>query len=506
MRPDHYSAIDNFYTATVYDKGAELVRMIAGRLGAQGWRRGMDEYFRRHDGEAATVEQFLAALGEANGTDLAPYLLWYEQAGTPQLHGRGEFDAATRSYTLTLRQYTAPSSAQPQKLPLPIPVRVSLFHPAGHALPLRLVGEDAGSATERMLEVDRDVQRFRFVDIEAAPVASLLRGFSAPVVLDAGYTPDDLAFFLRHESDGYNRWEAAQQLARLAFNEVLAARTGMACQTWLAALHTLFSDTSLDPALLAELLTPPDALELAELAVPFDPAAVHAAREALEDALAARLGPALGERYSALIAQEQGGLDGAAQARRRLANRCLSLWARVDARAHEIAAQRCDRAPSMTERLAALTTLTRHVDAQAELAQFEQRYRHDANTLDKWFALQASIPRVDTVERVSALLRHPQFSLTNPNCAFALLRSFAARNLVAFHRADGAGYALMTAAIGELDGLNPQIAARMATTLKDWQRLEPRRRGLLRGQLEALARRPHLSGDLTDILSRALAH
>jgi aminopeptidase N len=505
VRPDHYSAIDNFYTATVYDKGAELVRMIAGRLGPAGWRRGMDEYFRRHDGEAATVEQFLAALGEANGADLSPYLLWYEQAGTPRLEARGEFDAATRSYTLTLRQHTAPTPHQPHKLPLPIPLRLSLFDDGGRALPLRLAGEPAGAATERMLEVDRAVQRFRFVDVERAPRPSLLRGFSAPVLLDAGYAPDDLAFLLRHESDGYNRWEAAQQLARLAFGEMLAASAGVACATWLDALSTLFDDATLDPALLAELLTPPDALELAELSAPFDPGAVHAAREALEQALAGRLAKALGERHAALLGHERGELDGPAQARRRLANRCLALWARVDTRATHIAAQRCAIAPSMTERLAALATLAHHADAQAALADFEERYRHDANTLDKWFALQATIPRDDTVERVAALLRHPQFSLANPNCAFALLRSFAARNLVAFHRADGAGYALLTAAIGELDALNPQIAARLATTLKDWRRLEPRRRELLQARLRQLAARPQLSNDLADILGRALS-
>jgi aminopeptidase N len=507
VRPDHYSAIDNFYTATVYDKGAELIRMIAGRLGDAGWRKGTDEYFRRHDGAAATVEQFLTALGEANGVDLSSYLLWYEQAGTPHLTVRCEFDAATQSVTLTLRQHTAPTPSQPHKLPLPIPVRLALLDANGNALPLRLAGETGAAPNERVLEFDRAVQRFRFVDVDTAPTPSLLRGFSAPVLLDAGYTPADLAFLLRHESDDYNRWEAAQQLARLAFREALVARTGEARVTWLDALAALFADTALDPALLAELLTPPDALEFAELAEPFYPAAVHGAREALEDALAARLGAALSERHARLIAAENGALDGMALARRRLLNRCLALWARVDARAHEAAAHRAAAAPTMTERLAALATLARHATpaANAALAAFELRYRDDANTLDKWFALQACIAREDTVERVAALMTHAQFSLTNPNCVFALLRSFASRNLVAFHRPDGAGYALIAKAVGELDAINPQIAARVATTLRDWRRLEPLRRGLLHAQLETLLARPHLSNELGDILRRALA-
>ncbi len=507
VRPEQYSAIDNFYTATVYDKGAELVRMIAGRLGEAGWRAGMDLYFRRHDGSAATVEQFLAALGDANGVDLSPYLLWYAQAGTPRLQARGEYDAATRSYTLTLRQHTPATPGQAHKLPLPIPVRLALLDAAGHPLPLRLAGEGDAAPSERVLEFDRTVQRYRFIDIAAPPCPSLLRGFSAPVQLDADYTPADLAFLLRHETDGYNRWDAAQQLARLAFREALGRpAAGAAGETWLQALDALFDDAALDPSLLAELLTPPDALELAELIQPLDPAAVHAARESLEQALAARLGLRLAQRHGQLLAQECGALDGAAQARRRLLERCLALWARIDPGALDTAAQRCAGAPSMSERLGALALLARHAAPQAEtaLAAFEARYADDAITLDKWFALQACIPRAETVERVAALRRHPRFVLANPNCVFALLRSFAARNLVAFHRSDGAGYRLLGTSIGELDALNPQIAARVATTLKDWRRLEPARRALLHAELQALAARPGLSADLGDILQRSL--
>jgi aminopeptidase N len=508
VRPNQYSAIDNFYTATVYDKGAELVRMVAGRLGAEAWRRGMDEYFRRHDGAAVTVEDFLAALGEVNSTDFSAYLDWYCQAGTPQVEARGEYDAAARAYTLCLRQKTLPTLDQPGKVALPIPVRMALFDASGQAIPLRLAGENYPIGTERTLELIDYVQRFRFIDVDAEPQPSLLRGFSAPVVLDADRSPDDLAFLLRHDTDGYNRWEAAQQMARLAFSECLGQSSKTpCCDTWLDALRALFERNDVDEALLAELLTPPDGQELANLMDPFDPARVHVARERLEQALAQRLGDLLPARHAALIAAETGALDGASQGRRQLINRCLSLWARSDAQAWPIVELRAAVAPSMTERLAALGVLVDRNAAAAEgaLAAFEERYRDDPVTLDKWFALQASAPKEAAVESVAALMGSVHFSLTNPNCVFALLRTFASRNLVAFHRADGAGYALLAKAIGELDGFNPQIAARVATTLKDWRRLEPQRRALLHSQIEQLAARENLSPELGDILRRALA-
>lgn len=508
VRPQQYSAIDNFYTATVYDKGAELVRMIAGRLGPQDWRRGMDEYFRRHDGEAATVEQFLAALGDAAGVDLSAYLRWYAQAGTPQLRARGHYDAARRCYRLELQQHTAPTPGQAQKLPLPIPLRLALFDTHGQALPLR---RDAGDAatSEDVIEFDQAQAQVEFVDIDAPRVASLLRGFSAPVQLDAGLDAADLALLLRFDSDGFNRWEAAQQLARLAFGASLAAAADTPeAEAWCAAVAERFDDPGLDPALLAELLTPPELVDLARSCRPLDPDAVFAARERLEQGLARRLGAAaLERRHGQLLAQESGGLDGAARGRRRLLNRCLRLWLRIaPAAAAAVAAQRYDQAPGMTERLACLAGLLAQgaPQAQAALADFERRYDADAVTLDKWFALQAQVPRADTVERVAALLAHPRFSLRNPNRVSALLQGFAGRNPVAFHRPDGAGYVLIEQALAQIDALNPTTAARLATALKDWSRLEPVRRALLQASLQRLSR-GSLSHDLHDILQRTQA-
>ncbi len=507
VRPDRYAAIDNFYTATVYDKGAELIRMLAGRLGADGWRRSMDEYFRRHDGEAATVEQFLAALGDANGLDLAPYLAWYAQAGTPVLEARGEYDPATRRYTLMLAQHTPPTPGQATKHAVPIPVRLALFDGAGRMLPLRVAGEATAAGHERVVQLDVTSQRFVFLDVPEAPRASLLRGFSAPVRLAAGHTLEDLAFLLRHETDAFNRWEAGQKLARLAFTEALAGRhDGAALATWTASLAALVEMDEVEPALLAELLTPPDVLELAELAEPFDPPAIQAAREALEHALARQLGAWCAQRHAALLADETGAIGGVAQNRRRLLNRCLALWAHADVAAWPVATARANAGRCMSERLGALGVLVRvgAPEAEAALAAFAERHADDEITLDKWFALQAGAPQPAAVERVAALLGHPRFSLRNPNKVFALLRTFAQRNLVAFHRADGAGYALLETALGELDGLNPQIAARVATAFKDWRRLEPQRRALLQVSLQRLAGRAGLSRELGDILARTL--
>jgi aminopeptidase N len=505
VRPEEYSAIDNFYTATVYDKGAELVRLVAGRLGAAAWRRGMDEYFRRHDGQAATVEQFLAALGEPNGVDLSPYLAWYAQAGTPQLQARGEYDATQRRYRLSLRQHTAPTPGQAQKRPLPIPVRLALLGADGANLPLRRDAA-AAQANECVIELTGAEQHFDFVDIDAPRAASLLRGFSAPVRLQTDLDAADLAFLLRHESDGFNRWEAAQQLAHRALRGLLAGADAVPELTiWCDTLAELFG-ADLDPALLAELLTPPDYNELAAHCEPLDPAALHAARETLEQALAQRLGEALAARHTLLLRSEAGGLDGAARGRRRLLNRCLRLWLRIDAElAPEVAATRYVLASSMSERLAALAGLLAQDAPQAQkaLQDFARRYDADAVTLDKWFALQATVPRADTVERVATLLRHPRFSLRNPNRVSALLQGFAARNPIAFHRSDGAGYRLVEQALREIDALNPTTAARLATTLKDWRRLEPQRRALLQASLQRLAA-ADTSHDLGDILRRSL--
>ncbi|BFI94587.1 MAG: aminopeptidase N [Rhodanobacter sp.] len=506
VRPAEYREINNFYTATVYEKGAELVRMLAGKLGAEGFRRGCDLYFSRNDGRAATIEDFLAALGEANGTDLAPYLAWYGQSGTPRLKAHGDYDAARREYTLTLSQHTPASHQQPHKQPLPIPVKLALFGADGSMLPLHLDGQTGG--TEIVVVLGEVEQRFVFRDVDQRPVPSLLRGFSAPAILECDYTPAELALLLGHDPDGFNRWEAGQQLALRACDALRDGTGTEAVDAWCNALAVLFDDARLDPALLANLLTPPGEVELAERESVVDPARIHVLRLQLQQRLAARIGAdKLDTRYRALHAQATSAIDAASQANRSLKQRVLQLLARLDpAAACDHAAAQYRDAPSMTDRLAALAVLARHDAARSTepLAHYRARYANDPLALDKWFALQAQLPGESALARVQALEADPSFTLKNPNRARALLGTWANGNPTGFHRTDGAGYRLYAERLLALDALNPQIAARLATAFNGWQRLEPQRREAAHAALASLAARDKLSRNLAEIVGNML--
>jgi aminopeptidase N len=508
VRPAEYREINNFYTATVYEKGSELIRMLAGRLGQDGFRRGMDLYFERHDGQAATIEDFLGALGDANGSDLTPYLTWYAQSGTPRLHAKGEYDTARREYTLTLSQQTRITPAQPEKMPVPIPVKLALFDQHGNMLPLHLDGQTA--ETEKVVVMDKASQRLVFRNVPSPPVPSLLRGFSAPVVLECDYTPAELALLLTHDADGFNRWEAGQQLAILAFDAVHGATDASACKAWCDALAALFENPAIDDALLADLLTPPGEIEFADRQSQVDPAKIHAQRQELQGRLAQRIGPAtLHHRYQVLSADTSQQLDAASQAKRRLKRRVLELLALIDAtQAHALAARQYDSAPGMTDRLAALGVLVRDraPQAAAALADFRQRYADNPLALDKWFAEQAKVPGEPALATVMSLENDPAFTLKNPNRARALLGIFASTNPSGFHRADGAGYRLLAERLAQLDALNPQIAARLATAFNGWQRLEPVRREAAHVALDGLAKREGLSRNLNEIISNVLHH
>ncbi|MES1153419.1 MAG: DUF3458 domain-containing protein, partial [Rhodanobacter sp.] len=302
-RPAQYSEINNFYTATVYEKGAELVRMLAGALGRDGFRRGMDRYFEHNDGHAATLEDFLGALGDANGTDLTPYLAWYAQAGTPRLKAHGHYDAVRHEYTLTLAQRIPGGHGAEPRPPLPIPVKLALFTRHGDMLPLHLDGQTAKADNELVVVLARAEQSFVFTHVAAAPVPSLLRGFSAPVILECDYTPDELALLLAHDVDGFIRWEAGQQLAARAYEDLRDGTAAIALRAWCDALAKLFDDTAIDDALLADLLTPPGEVELAERESAIDPQRIHGLRQTLQQRLAERLGAtALRQRYAALAA------------------------------------------------------------------------------------------------------------------------------------------------------------------------------------------------------------
>jgi aminopeptidase N len=510
VRTAEYQAVDNFYTATVYEKGAELIRMLAGKLGREGFRRGTDLYFARFDGQAVTIEDLLAALGEANDVDLSPYLAWYAQAGTPEVRASGKYDPAAKRYTLTLKQRTPPTPGQPHKQPLPIPVNVALFAESGTPLSSRFDGSDDDATTHHGLELTGAEQRFVFTDVASEPTPSLCRGLSAPVRVAFDYTAQQLATLLQHETEGFDRWNAAQELAGRAFDEGLAGLPEHpATDAWLDALASLFAARAqADPALLADLLTPPSELELGVRHAPFDPDAVHAAREALETALARRLGNALSETFRELHADESGSLDQGAAARRRLKARVLALLIRFDAATGaELAFAQFRDARGMTDRLAALAALVRNGAPQAgdALRAYREKFDGDALTLDKWFMLQATQPERATLEHVQALEADPAFTLANPNRVHALLGAFARANPVAFHRPDGAGHRYFAGKLAEIDAKNPQLAARLAKAFEDWPRLEPGRRASAESTLHALSAQGGHSPDLTEILTRMLA-
>jgi aminopeptidase N len=508
VRPDRYSEINNFYTATVYEKGAEIARMLAVVLGRDGFRRGLDLYFERHDGTAATVEEFLAALGDANGCDLSPWLAWYAQAGTPVLHAHGRYDPRRRCYELTLTQRTAPTPGQPSKQALPIPVAVALFGEDGNARSLHLDGEVGSDACERVLLLTEASATFRFVDVESPPVASLLRGYSAPVRLLQDASPEALATLSRHDDDGFNRWFATDTLARRLFAQAHldGEPDTRLLALWTGCLGAMLDEPGLDPALAAEMLTVADSASLADGLIDVDPEAVHQARARLETALACALELRLLARYRGLR-DDGDAVDPLAQARRRLRNTLLAALCRADVRHRGLAQTHYAGALNLTDRLAALGVLLSMRDSgvDAALDDFAQRHAAEPLVLDKWFSLQATEADPRACDRVAALLAHRAFRWTNPNNVFALLGAFALRNPRAFHRADGDGYRLVADAILKLDPITPQVAARLATAFGAWRRHEPVRRALMHRELERMRARARVSPDLADIIGRTLA-
>ncbi|HET9482746.1 MAG TPA: aminopeptidase N [Xanthomonadales bacterium] len=512
VRPESYLEINNFYTATVYEKGAEVVRLLHTVLGEDGFRRGMDLYFERHDGEAVTCDDFVRALGDANARDLSPFLAWYAQAGTPQLRVSEHFDAAARSYTLAFAQSTPPTPGQPDKRPLPIPVRLSLYRDDGAPLPLTLAGEAAPGPLPRVLVIDQAEQRLVFTGVDAPPVPSLLQGFSAPVHLHREDDAATLAFLARHDRDPLNRWDAIQRLAERAVLGEYAKPGAGTASPWFAALaaagDALLHDTALDTAFVAECLDLPEEAYLAELLDHYDPERLYRAREDVRAALATPLADALLARRDALAPVPPQARDGAAVGARQLRNTALSLLLRADAARHApLARAQYEDAGNMTERLAALTLLVHHgVEGAQRLAEsFYQSHRHDPLVVDKWLTLQATNPQPGTLERIERLTEHPAFTLRNPNKVRALVGAFARANRVRFHAVDGGGYRFVGGMVLALDGLNPQVAARMAGVFNGWRRLEPLRRALMRAELERLAGAPQLSSDLAEIVQRALS-
>ncbi|MFC3639777.1 aminopeptidase N [Camelimonas fluminis] len=512
VRPTQYSEINNFYTATVYEKGSELVRMLGILLGQDAFRSGLDLYFSRHDGHAATIEDFLACFAEASGKNLDHFAQWYAQAGTPLVTARGVWDEEAETWTLRLKQMTPPTPGQTQKRAQVIPIQMGLIGASGRELPLQ--ADNNAPLQDDVLVFDQEEMTVTFRNVTERPTPSLFRGFSAPVRCDIDLSDADELLLFRADSDAFNRWQAVQNLMlKHLAADVAALRAGrprVGAPAFAGALEDfLASEGARDPAFVAQALSVPTEGDIArEIGSDIDPDAIHTARQTLRQAMATALLPAL--RAIRDAAEPDGAFDPGAQAagRRALRNLALDLIAAAapEEGAERAAAQFHD-AGNMTDRMAALATLSLLPGARREeaLAAWEREFGDDPLVMDKWFGVQAMIPENGTLDRVRQLMSHPGFTLSNPNRARALLSAFSLSNPTQFARADGAGFSLIADVILELDRINPQVASRMLTAFRAWRTLEPGRRGHALAALQRIASRPGLSVDTQDILNRMLA-
>ena len=509
VQPQSYITIDNFYTATVYEKGAEVIRMLKTLVGEEGYRKTTDLYFARHDGQAATVEDWVRCFEDACGRDLKQFRLWYAQSGTPIVAVEGAYDAQSKKYALTLAQSLPPTPGQSTKKPMLIPVTVSLLGEQG-PLPLTLEGENAKGPEERVIELTGSKQTFVFTGIEEAPLLSVGRGFSAPVHFKTSADRRTRADLMRRDTDGFNRWEAAQSLAREIIIEMSknAASGGVSKgdPIFVDALGDVLDVADRDPAFVANMLSLPTENEIALAMKEPDPEAIHAARIALVRRISAQHR----DRFEALYRQHdpahEVALDAAAASRRALRNVCLRfLSASDDEDAVSLADAHYRNARNMTDMIAGLAALTQmnSVRRDQALAHFYDRFRNDPLVLDKWFSLQAGSSLPGTAEAVRALTKHTAFDIKNPNRVRALIGAFSANHL-RFHAADGSGYSLVGETIRALDKINPQLAARSAGCFESWRRYDRGRQGLMRRELETVKQMEGLSSNLFEVADKML--
>ena len=512
VQPASYLEINNFYTLTVYEKGAELVRMLRELLGAESFRRACDLYFDRHDGQAVTIEEFVRAMEEASGRDLGQFRRWYSQAGTPLIGARDEYDPASGCYRLQLSQQLPPTPGQPHKEPMHVPVRVGLVGAAGE-LDFRTQG--GASTRDCLLELREPSATFVFEGLRERPVPSLLRGFSAPVKLAYDYSADDLERLMRFDSDGFARWDAGQTLALRVLQARIARGPGgeaAADERLLRSFRALLADESSDNAMLAQMLVLPQESYLAELAETIDPLAIHAARQAERRALAVALRDDLLACYHRLRGEGPYRVDPDEIGRRSLRNACLYYLSLLgDTQCRELARTQYHAADNMTDRLAALTALVQNDPDPAQsgasvlLGAFERDLGHEALAMNLWFSVQAQRPAADTLQDVRRLMQHPGFSLRNPNRVRSLIGAFCSGNSAGFHRVDGEGYRFLAEQVAAIDPLNPQVAARLLAPLTRWRRHVPSHADAMRGVLEGLRALPALSPDCFEVLDKSLA-
>jgi len=509
VRPDSYMEINNFYTATVYEKGAELIRMMHTLLGPDGYRKGIDLYFDRHDGQAVTCDDFAKAMEDANGIDFTQLKLWYSQAGTPKLSWQGDYDADAKQYRLTITQKTDPTPGQPDKKPLHMPISIGLL------------GTDGSDLVAKTVELTEASQEFIFDGVTEAPVLSFNRGFSAPVNITTDQPDDELVFLMGNDSDAFNRWEAGQKYAtRLMLSAIAAyeanggdvdaafADEQARVDAFIAAMRATLVNDDLDKAFRADALVLPGEAFLSEQRKPANPEAIYQVRTALRK----RIGQALSDDFANTYHQNASNAaftpDAASAGQRAL--RATALAYLVASGADEfadVAVAQYGTADNMTDQMAALSVLNNldHPGRETALADFEERFANDGVVLDKWFSLQAMSSRDDTLARVKDLMSHPAFTMRNPNKVRALIGAFAMGNPRHFHAKDGSGYAFYADRLIELDDINPQVAARLCAPLGKWAKYDADRADKMKAALKRILAKPEISRDLYEIASKSVA-
>ncbi|WP_372739312.1 aminopeptidase N [Neptunomonas sp.] len=508
--PASFIEISNFYTMTIYEKGAEVVRMIHTLLGAEAFRKGSDLYFSRHDGQAVTTEDFVKAMEDASGRDLTHFRNWYNQAGTPVLAVSDEFDAAAQTYRLTISQSCPATPGQATKAPFHIPVAIGLLDSQGEDL---VLSDGDAQVTTQILELHETRQTFEFSGIAERPVPSLLRGFSAPVKLNYPYTRENLTFLMSHDSDGFNRWEAAQKLGvdilQSLIKDYQNDKKLILDKQLGEAFKVVLADESLDKAMVAKVLTLPSEPYLSELAEEIDVDAIHHVRNFVRQQLAVQLEAQLLTTYQACTCDDKYSPDAVSIARRALRNVCLGYLLATEKQDHlELALAQFHEANNMTDSQAALSIVVHsgyQKAAEVILEQFYLRWSHEPLVVNQWLSVQASNPQAGTLSQVKALMQHDAFNMRNPNKVRSLIAGFSALNPVNFHAIDASGYMFLADQVITLNNLNPQIASRLVTPLTRWKRYNTQRQEMMKAQLQRIMDSGELSRDVFEVVSKSLA-
>ncbi|WP_085907155.1 aminopeptidase N [Kiloniella majae] len=514
IRPESYIEINNFYTSTVYEKGGEVIRMMAELLGKDGFRKGLDLYFERHDNQAVTCDDFVAAMEDANGADLNHFRLWYSQAGTPEVEANWSYDEKQRTFILTLDQFTAPTPGQDVKQPLLIPFTVGLLGQNGDELPLKLEGENVVSqTTKRTLRFDQAHQTFTFVDVNGPPIPSLNRNFSAPIKLSTKYTTENLAYLMGHDRDAFSRWDAAQTYAsRLILSMVKSIQDGGVAEfdrQYADVLALNIADKSLDPAFLAQILTLPSIDYVTEQMEVADFIAVEKARSVFKAGIAKALFGEFKQLYLADKKISAYSPDSVSAGRRALSNTALGYLSVIedDPECLRLVVEQFETADNMTDRMGALSLLADIPGQEREkaLREFEKRYADNALVMDKWFAVQATSTIPNALEEVKKLLSHSAFSYKNPNKVRALIGAFSGANPARFHAENGEGYRFLADSIIHLNGINPQVASKILAPLGSWRRMNATHQKMMKIELQRILDTENLSNDVYEIASKSLS-